>query len=107
MGIMKRNLLIILALFVAISMRAEASVTPEQSTDPEYLINGGYSEAAAEEVSIMKNRISGKPIEPLYDKKHGKFYRFCRNLYGYLDPSVDTDERIHHDIQMSPSWRDL
>lgn len=104
---MRRNLLIVMALLVAFGIRANASVTLEQSTDPEYMINGGFSEATAEEVTIMKNRIDGKPVEPLYEKKHGKFYRFCRNLYGYLDPAVDTDERIHHDVQMSPSWRDL
>ena len=55
---------------------------------------------------LLKNRTSGKPAEPVYEK-HNKFVRFCRNLYGYLDPAQDTDERIHHDIHMSPNFRDL
>ena len=61
----------------------------------------------AEEIAIMKNRTEGKPAEPLYEKKHGKFVRFWRNVYGYLDPAQDTDERIHHDVHMSPNVRDL
>lgn len=104
---MKRNLFLALVLCVAFGLQASASITVEQTTDPEYLINGGYSEAAAEEVLIVKNRAAGKPVEPLYEKKNSKFVRFWRNLYGYIDPATDTDERLHHDIQMSPSYRDL
>ncbi|MBR1776805.1 hypothetical protein IJ750_07025 [bacterium] len=104
---MKRNLLLVLALFIAIGIPANAKLTVEESTSPEYLINNGYSEATAEEIMIMKNRINGKPAEPLYDKKSSKFARFWRNVYGYIDPSIDTDERIHHDIHMSPNYKDL
>lgn len=107
MGVMKRNLLLITAICLAFSLRASASITPEQASDPEYLINSGFSEMAAEEVEVMKNRTAGKPVEPLYDKSHNKFVRFWRNIYGYIDPAVDTDERLHHDIHPSPSWRDL
>ena len=107
MGVMKRNLLLAMALCTAFCLHANAAITVEQTTDPEYLINGGYSEATAEEVLIVKNRVAGKPVEPLYEKRHNKFVRFWRNIYGYIDPAVDTDERLHHDIHMSPSVKDL
>ena len=107
MGVMKRNLLLVLALFTAFCVQANAAVTVEQLTDPEYVVNNGYSEAAAEEVMIMKNRVNGKPSEPLFQKKHNSFIRFCRNMFGYIDPAQDTDERIHHDVHMSPSIKDL
>ena len=106
MGVMKRNLLI-MALFTGLCIQANAAVTVEQTTDPEYLINGGFSEATAEEVVILKNRAAGKPVEPLYEQQHNKFVRFWRNVFGYIDGAQDTDERLHHDIQMSPNWRDL
>ena len=106
MGVMKRNLLI-LALFTAVCTQANASVTVEQTTDPEFIINSGYSEAFAEEVNIAKQRANGKPNEPLYEKKRNKFVNFWKNFYGYLVPSYDTEERIHHDIHQSSSWRDL
>ena len=104
---MKRNLLLIMAVSTALCLNSYAAVTPEQVTEPEYLINNGYSEVTAEEVMISKNRTAGKPAEPLYDKSRNKFVRFWRNLYGYIDPASDTDERYHHDIHQSPNWRDL
>ncbi len=106
MGVMRKNLLLVLALFAFACIQSNAAVTVEQSTEPDYIINSGYSEATAEEIMLLKNRTSGKPAEPVYEK-HNKFVRFCRNLYGYLDPAQDTDERIHHDIHMSPNFRDL
>ena len=107
MGVMKRNLLLVLALFTAFCVQANAAVTVNQLTEPDYVINNGYSEATAEEVMIVKNRVQGQPSEPLFEKKHNGFVRFWRNVYGYLDPAFDTDERIHHDIHQSPSPRDL
>ncbi len=109
MGVMRKNLLLVLALFAIVCVRANADVTPAQMTEPEYMINGGYSEAVAEEVLIMKNRVDGKPSEPLYEKKYSnnKFVNFLKNSYSYLDPAQDSDERYHHDIHQSPSWHDL
>ena len=106
MGVMKRSLLI-LALFAAFCVQANASVTVEQTTDPEFVINSGYSEATAEEILIAKNRALGKPAEPLYDSSCSRFVRFWRNIQGYIDPAVSTDRRIHHDIHLSPSARAL
>ena len=107
MGVMKKNLSLILALFVFACAQAHAAVTVEQLTEPDYVINNGYSEATAEEIMLLKNRVNGKPAESAALKKRNKFVRFCRNMYGYLDPAQDTDERIHHDIHQSPNYRDL
>lgn len=107
MGVMRRNLLLVLALFSLLVIPTMAAVTPEQETSPEYMINYGYSEAAAEQVLIQKNRIEGKACEPLYEKKHNKVVRFLKNCYSYLDPAQDSEERYHHDIQQSPHYTDL
>lgn len=104
---MRRNLFLVLALFSALCISARADVTPAQLTDPEYIINGGYSEMAAEEVMISKKRALGEPSEPLYEKQHNKFVRFLKGFYSYLDPSVDSQEFYHHDIQNAPGFRDL
>ena len=107
MGVMKRNLLLVMAVFAIGCMQANASVTVNQVTEPDYLINSGYSEATAEEVMNLKSRVNGQPAEALYDN-HNKFVRFWRNVWGYfVDPAQDTDERIHHDIHMSSSPKDL
>jgi len=105
MGVMKRNLLLVLAVFAFTCIQSNAAITVEQMTEPDYVINNGYSEATAEEVLLIKNRVNGKPSEPM--KHYNKFVRFWRNAYGYLDPAYDTDERIHHNIHMSPSAKDL
>ncbi len=107
MGVMKRNLLLIFALFMAVGLSANATVTVEQLSEPDYVLNSGYSEATAEEVMIAKYRAKGQPSEPVFERKHNAFVRFWRNAYGILDPAFDTDERIHHDIHMSPSPKDL
>ena len=108
MGVMRRVLFIsLLVLGTFALLQANAGITVEEQTDADYIINNGYSEAMAEQILINKNRSNGQPAEPLYEQKHGKFVRFVRNVYGYLDPSQDTDERIHHDIHMSPNVRDL
>lgn len=107
MGVMRRNLLFLAALCAFIAAPAMAAVTVEETTDAEYLINSGYSQAVAEDVFMTKNRVSGKPIEPLYEKSQNKFVRVCKKFYAYIDPAVDTDDRLHHDIHMSPSFSDL
>jgi hypothetical protein len=107
MGVMKKNLILAAALFTFACVQSNAAITVEQMTEPDYVINNGYSEATAEEVMLIKNRANGKPSEPAYLKSKNKFVRFCRNMYGYLDPAQDTDERIHHDVHMSPNFRDL
>lgn len=107
MGVMRRNLFLVLALFTALCISVRADVTPAEQTSPEYVINNGYSEATAEEVMILKNRALAQPTEPLCDRKHNKFVRFCQKWYSYLEPAVDNQERFHHDIMQSPSPRDL
>ena len=107
MGVMRRNLFLVLALFSALCISARADVTPAQLTDPAYILPGGYSEMAAEEVMISKKRALGEPSEPLYEKQHNKFVRFLKGCYSYLDPSVDSQEFYHHDIQNAPGFRDL
>lgn len=107
MGVMRRNLFLVLALFTALCISARADITLEQQTSPEYLINNGYSEAAAEQALMQKNRVAGEPCEPLYEQKHNKFVRFMKGCYSYIDPAQDNIERYHHDIKMSPSHTDL
>ena len=90
-----------------VSVSANAEVTVQQSTDPEYLINAGFSEALAEDVLISKNRANGMPCEPLYDKNEKKLVRYWKKFYSYLDPAIDNEERYHHDIKLSPHYTDL
>ena len=104
---MRKNLLLVLALFSALCVSVRADVTPAELIEPEYMINGGYSAVTAEEVLILKNRATGKPCETLYEENQGNvFVRAWKKFYGYMDPAQDT-ERIYHDIKLHPATTDL
>ena len=107
MGVMKRKLLFTAIIATIAVFPAMASVSVQESTDAEYLINQGFSEQTAEDVFMVKNRANGNPVEPLYTKKHNKFMNFYKRVWGYIDPAIDEADRLHHDIQPSPSFTDL
>lgn len=107
MGIMREKLLFTFVLVALIALPTIASVTTEESTDAEYLINSGYSQVMAEDIFMQKNRVTGKPIEPLYEKSQNILVRGWRKFYSYIDPAIDRPDRLHHDIKISPSMSDL
>lgn len=107
MGIMRREILLGIALFAFMVLPGFAAVTIEETTDAEYLLNTGYSELMAEDVFMSKNRANGKPIEPLYEKSQNRFIKTCRKIYSYIDPAQDNVDRLHHDVKPSPTWSDL
>ena len=104
---MKRNLLFAIVLAAFVTVPVLAAVTVEEMTEPEYIINAGYSQQTAEDVFMQKNRVNGKPVEPLYTKKHNKITNFYKRVWGYLDPAIDEADRLHHDVSPSPSFSDL
>ena len=104
---MRRNLLLAVALLVFLVAPVNATMTVEESTDAEYLLNQGYSQLTAEDVFMQKNRVNGQAIEPLYEKSQNKLVRAWRKFYAYIDPSMDEPDRLHHDVKPSPSISDL
>ena len=105
---MKKFTMLLTILGLSITVPVMASVSIEETTDAEYLINSGYSQVTAEDVFMLKNRSTGKPIEPLYEKSQNKFVKICKKIYAYIDPTIDDqDSRLHHDTQLSPSISDL
>ena len=104
---MKRNLLLMIAVFAFATLIAKADVTVEEATDAEYMINAGYSQVMAEDIFMLKNRANGKPIEPLYEKSQNVLVKAWRKFYAYLDPAQESVDRIHHDMQLRPAFTDL
>ena len=104
---MKRKIVYLIALCAFLVAPIRASVTVEETTDAEYLINSGFSQIVAEDVFMLKNRAAGKPVEPLYEKSQNKFVNGWRKINSYLDPAIDRPDRLHHDIMPSPAPSDL
>ena len=102
-----RKILLSMVIVAGSFVPVVAAVTPDQLTDPEYVINSGYSQATAESVFVQKNRVSGKPAEPLYERSNNKVVRGIKKLRAYLDPGMEEMDSIHHDIKESPAFTDL
>ena len=108
MRAMKRRIFLLSVILFAIAViPAVAGVAPEQMTDPEYVLNQGYSQQAAEDILIMKNRATSRPPESLYDRNNNVVVRTWKTFWGYVDPAHDTVDKIHHNIKMFPSYSDL
>ena len=107
MGVMERKIILLSTLLAIAAVPALASVTPEQAVDAEYVMNQGYSQMMAEDLFIVKNRSTGKPIETLYEKDSNKLVRGWKAFWGYFDPAREEYDRIHHNIKPSPSFSDL
>ena len=101
----KKLLMLVLATFMISPVFAD--VTIEESTDAEYLINSGFSQALAEDVFIIKNRVTGKPAEPLYERNDNVFVKTWKKFFSYVDPAQENYDKIHHDIKLAPSASDL
>ena len=101
-----KKVLFLLMLILAVNP-SFAEVTIEETTDAEYMINAGYSQAMAEDVFMLKNRNLGKPVEPLYEKPDNFVVRNWRRFFSYLDPTQESFDRLHHDIKQAPSFSDL
>ena len=104
---MRKKLLFLFALILFFTAPSFADIMVEEATDAEYLINSGYSQAMAEDVFMLKNRATGKTVEPLYEKPSNIVVKGWRKLFSYIDPAQDNYDRIHHDIKLSPHPSDL
>ena len=103
---MRRKLFYGLVLSAFLTVPAQAGISIEETTDPEYLINTGYSQLLIEDAFMLKNRAMGKPIEPLYETSPNKLVRLWKKFHAYVDPALDAQDRLHHDIKPNPSFTD-
>ena len=109
MDIMKRRFILLSLVSMMAVVPAMASIGADQFSDPEFMVNQGYSQQVAEDAFVQKNRATGQPIEPLYNSSRNRniFVKGWKAFWGYLDPARDEADRIHHDISPTPSFRDL
>ena len=102
-----KKVLFLLMILGLCSIPSSATITVEETTDAEALINAGYSQSFAEDVFVQKNRVTSQPIEPLYEKSQNCFVKLYRRFCAYVDPGFENYDHIHHDISRSPSTLDL
>ena len=106
---MKKTLLLLTILGLTFSNAYAEELTVERTLEKDYLQNSGYSETAVDLVHRSQARASGEEYinsdeNSLYQKQPVKF---MRRFWMYLDPSLDDDSFMNHDIHTSPSIYDL
>ncbi len=110
---MKRNLLLIGLLAIA-AVPAFATMDVRESTTPEVLRNGNYSEECIRIIQLNKAYANAVPYnepDPNHIKIGNKFFDttsdIVRNIFIYLDPSYDDNKFFTRDIRMKTGFEDL
>ena len=100
---MKKILLTLTILsMTALSVNAD-EFTVEDTHSRKYLENNGYSDSAVEIVERSRARAMGEEYtgytdRSLFRNRAGGFGKFIR----YIDPALDTDTFMNHDIYYYP-----
>ncbi|MBR1753432.1 hypothetical protein IJ732_01225 [bacterium] len=102
---MKKFLLFIFIFFAAVQLQANAEITTEEQLSREYIINHGYSGEMARLMNLQHDQIVG--VKPsLSDETH--IYRPWQNgirkLLMYIDPGLDDERFMQHDIKYTVRW---
>jgi hypothetical protein len=102
--------LLLIAMLATIPAVAQAAVSVDQTTNPEVIMNNGYSKQTADMINVGKARATGRAYltddEKAY-KNQNAFVRFWRKLYVYTDPAAEDYSFYHHDTKTTPSYTDL
>lgn len=106
---MKKTFLFLILLGLSFSYVFAEELTIERSGSKEYLHNAGYSAITADMVQRSRAKANGEEYvkddeNPLYAEQPVKFFR---RFWMYLDPSLDDDSFMNHDLHTSPSIYDL
>jgi len=114
---MKKLLIIAFAIF-ATNLQSFA-LTPQETTSQEYIENhGGYSSEMARLVDLQRaqfNNTDPKYVKPKEHWETFRYPRFCtekrvryiRNVFEYLDPSIDQGKFGTKDVKPTSNYEDL
>ncbi len=117
---MKKNLFITTLLLMAVAMPAMAIVDlneapideslkrAEESTRAEEVLkNRGYSEQMARLITVKAAQAAGEIPEIQDEPDYRKKFNWVRKFFIYLDPALDDEPFLQHDIHATPSVHDL
>lgn len=113
-----KKFILALSIIYIVSVPAFAAITPQESKSEEYIINHGHSEEMSRLIDLQNVQIN--KAEPTYvkPKEHWrtlKYPRWCtesrvkwiRDFFIYIDPSLDDDQFMKHNIDYSNKYDDL
>ena len=89
---------------------ANASLVTEETTSIDYLQKYGYSDDIIDLVETNKAQVTGREVETISkpdEQKYSKPVRWIRKFFMYLDPAMESEPPLRHNIKMTPSINDL
>ncbi len=108
---MNKTCFLLTALVIAFSTTAAlAEISVQEVTSPEYLYNHGHSTLTVDMVQKSKAGANGEKYIPATQEEHQnepKLVKWVRKFFIYMDPALDNDSFMQHDIKSSPSYEDL
>ena len=103
----KKFIYIVIALFFA-QVQANAGITTEEQFSEQYIINHGYSEEMFRLMNLQHNQILGvKPTMSDDAKIYRPWENAVRRFFMYIDPGLDDERFMQHDIKYTIRWDEL
>lgn len=106
--------LLLLGLVAMIAAPAFAGMDVRESTSPETLRNGNYSEEAIRLIQLNKAYANAVPInlpDPNHYKIGNKFFDttsdVLREIFIYIDPSYDDNKFFVRDLRFKTGYEDI
>ena len=106
---MKKNLLII-GVLSFLCAPAYAELTVDDTVNPEYLRNHGYSSNAVYYTQKQIAQYSGNPYKQSIEKEYygNPVVKHVRRFFMYMDPALDDHSFMNdHDIKGTTTYTDL
>lgn len=88
---------------------ANAELTNEDISSPQYLETHGHSEALIQAAQKTKARANGEEYATYSNHAwtQNRPIKYIRRLFMYIDPAYDDESFLEHNIKTSPTYRDL
>ncbi len=109
---MKTKLFLTALIVTLIALPSSASkvLTPEHSTSEEYLKNYGHSDAMVEMIHKTKAKANGEAYVTKQNQQLEEDFclvRWVKKFFMYIDPAMDDNKFMNHDIKINPGAHDL
>lgn len=105
-----KKILLLFLVYLIVTIPSSAAITPEEAVSQQYIENHGYSTEMARLVNLQNAQINGgqskyKDNAPSWYTEN-RAVRWIRNTFMYIDPSLDNEKFMQHDIKYSNNFYD-
>lgn len=102
--------ILITGLLLTFAIPAFAEVTVEDTVNPNFLRNSGYSDALVKvtQKQVAIDNAEEYELAPVeYRKNSCGFYKGLKRVFIYLDPALDSNSFMNRNITTTPNFDDM